>query len=197
MGRLGAAHLSEVVPEFLTDYLSSTEQPALLADDLAFVFFSGDGHHLWLLDESDSSLVLLQRFARPQLTPLMRDVPELARGVSAGLKWLDARYRALSEASDHGRVPAAMVNGLLSATNGEDVSSSPYWLCRLAVVESPHTSAARLTALAEDPDFWVRRAAQIQISRHANVIASPIEPDTSSRSAGDPLSIEVPFPEGD
>src|SRR5579862_5573659 len=34
MGRLGAAHLSKLVPEFLTDYLSSTEPPALLVDDL-------------------------------------------------------------------------------------------------------------------------------------------------------------------
>jgi hypothetical protein len=199
MGRLGAAHLSKLVPEFLADYLSSTEQPTLLVDDLVFLFFSGDGRHLWLLEESDSSLVLLHRFAVPQLTPLTRDPPELIRGVTSGLERLDARNRALSEFSGNGRVPLAIIRDLLSATNGEDVSTSPYWLCRLVAVESPQTSAAQLAALADDADFWVRRAAQIsqRVRLLSAPIANPTEPYRSNPSADDPLSIEVPFPQRD
>jgi hypothetical protein len=169
MGRLGAAHLSKVVPDFLADYLSSTKQPTLLVDDLVFVFFSGDGRHLWLLEESDSSLVLLHRFALPQLTPLSGDPPELLRGVTPGLKWLDARQRALSEFIGNGRVPSGMIKDLIKAANGEDVSTSQYWLCRLFAAESAQ-STARLVALADDADFWVRRAAQIQ---KAVPLASP------------------------
>jgi hypothetical protein len=170
MGRLGAANLSKLVPEFLTDYLSSTEPPATLVGDLVFVFFSGDGHHLWLLQESDSSLVLLHRFALPQFTPLTRDPPELIRVVTPGLEWLDARHRALSKFTDNGRFPSAMIRELLSAADGEDVFTSPYWLCRLVATESGQMSTARLAELTEDNDFWVRRAAQIQ---KADLLAKP------------------------
>ena len=38
MGRLGAEHLSKLVPEFLSDYLSSTEPPAILADGVRIFF---------------------------------------------------------------------------------------------------------------------------------------------------------------
>jgi hypothetical protein len=170
MGRLGAANLTRLVPGFLDDYLSSTEPPTILVEDLVFSFFSGDGHHLWLLEESDSSLVLLHRFALPQLTPVARHPPELDRGVTSGLEWLDARHRTLSDFSDKGRIPLGIIMDLISAANGDDVSASPHWLCRLIAVESPQTSAARLDALADDADFWVGRAARIQ---RAHLLAGP------------------------
>jgi hypothetical protein len=160
MGRVGAASISRFVPEFLNDYLASTELPTIIANDLVFVFFSGDGHHLWLLEESDSSLVLLHRFTLPQLTPFTHNPPELLRGVSSGLEWLDARHRTRHQASSNRRVPLGMVRDLLLAASGKDVSSSPYWLCRLAAADSSVTSTTRLDKLAEDADFWVRRAVQ-------------------------------------
>jgi hypothetical protein len=162
MGRIGAASINNIVPDFLDDYLSSTVEPTVLANDLVFVFFSGDGHQLWLLEESDSSLVLLHRFGRPQLTPLTHDPPESLRRVTPGLEWLDARHRAVREVSDNRRVPSGMVRDLLLAANGEDLSTSPYWLCRLVAADSVRISASRLNALATDSDFWVRRAAQFR-----------------------------------
>jgi hypothetical protein len=162
IGRIGAASITNMVPEFLDDYLSSTIAPTILAHDLAFVFFSGDGHRLWLLEESDSSLVLLHRFARPQLTPLTHDPPESVRRVTSGLEWLDARHRAVGDVSDNRRVPSGMVRDLLLAASGEDVSISPYWLCRLVAADSALISASRLDLLAADSDYWVRRAAQFR-----------------------------------
>jgi hypothetical protein len=159
---MGAASIGNLVPEFHADYLSSTVAPARLANDLAFIFFSGDGHQLWLLEESDSSLVLLHSFSLPQLIPLTRDPPESLRHVTPGLEWLDARHRALPEFSDNRRVPSGMVRDLLLAANGEDVSRSPYWLCRLVAADSPLISTSRLNALANDSDFWVRRAVQFR-----------------------------------
>jgi hypothetical protein len=166
MGRMGAASINNLVPEFLADYLSSTVLPTIFANDLAFVFFSGDGHQLWLLEESDSSLVLLHRFALPQLTPLTRDSPESLRHITPGLEWLDARHRALLYVSNNRRVPSGMVRDLLLAANGEDASTSPYWLCRLVAADSALISASRLNALTTDSDFWVRRAAQFRKAAH-------------------------------
>jgi hypothetical protein len=166
MGRTGAASINDLVPEFLADYLSSTVAPKILANDLAFVFFSGDGHQLWLLEENDSSLVLLHRFVRPQITPLTHNPPESLRRVTPGLEWLDARHRAVRDVSRSRRVPSGMVRDLLLAANGEDVSASPYWLCRLVAADSSMMSASRLNALATDPDFWVRRAAQLRKTAH-------------------------------
>ena len=160
MGRSGAASINNLVPQFSADYLSSTVAPTILADDLAFVFFSGDGHRLWLLEESDSSLVMLHRFARPQVTPLTSNPPESQRLITPGLEWLDARHRGVRDVSDHRRIPSGMVIDLLRAADGEDISTSPYWLCRLVATDSALTSPSRLKALATDSDFWVRRAAQ-------------------------------------
>jgi hypothetical protein len=162
MGRMGAASIGNVVPEFEADYLSSTIEPETLANDLAFVFFSGDGHQLWLLEESDSSLVLLHRFGLPQLIPLTRDPSESLRHVTAGLEWLDARHRILPEFSENRRVPSGMIRDLILAANGEDVSRSSYWLCRLVAADSPLIPASRLDALTDDPDFWVRRAVKFR-----------------------------------
>jgi hypothetical protein len=162
MGHLGAASISNTVPGFLADYMLSTEPPPFLANDLAFVFFSGDGHHLWLLEESDSSLVLLHQFALPQFIPLIRDSSEQLRHITAGLEWLDARHRDLSEASHNQRIPFDMVKDLLRAANGEDVSASPYWLCRLAAADCSTLPASRLDALANDSDFWVRRTVKLR-----------------------------------
>jgi len=160
MGRFGALEIGKQVSGFFDDYMSSTEPPAILTDELAFVFFSGDGHHLWLLEEADSSLALLHRFARAQFAPSTADPSEPRRLVTVGLKWLDARHRDLSEVSGHTRVPPAMVRDLVRNAAGEDVSGSAFWLCRLIAVDSPAISAAALAALASDADFWIRRAVQ-------------------------------------
>jgi hypothetical protein len=160
MGRVGAASIDEIVPDFLEDYLTSTEVPAILADDLAFVFFSGDGQRLWLLDESNSSLVLLHQFAHPQFPPLTREPPEILRHVTSGLEWLDARHRAVEDSSTHKRIPSGLVKDLTLALNGNDVSASPYWLCRLTATDVPLISSLQLEVMENDPDHWVRRAAR-------------------------------------
>jgi hypothetical protein len=105
---------------------------------------------------------LLHRFALPQLIPFSRDPPKPARHVTAGLEWLDARHRALPEVSKNRRVPSGIVRDLLLAANGEDVSTSPYWLCRLVAADSAVISTARLDTLASDADYWVRRAVQLR-----------------------------------
>ncbi len=167
MGRIGATAISNLGPEFLADYTSSTEQPAVLVNDVAFVFFSGDGRHLWMLEESDSSLVLLHRFALPQFIPFICDPPESLRKITSGLEWLDARQRVTTEVSSNRRIPSGMVRDLLRVAYAEDVSTSSYWLCRLVAADSPTISATRLDALANDNDFWIRRTVQLRSAAHS------------------------------
>lgn len=158
MGRLGAAAIDARAPGFAADYLASTRPPPVFADDLAFVFFSGDGRHLWLLNEADSSLVLLLAFAQPQFEALTDSVPEARRPVTAGLEWLDARGRGVSQSASP-RIPAAMADELLRAEAAR-LAASPYWLCRLAAAGA--APAAVLAILSTDPDPWVRRAAALR-----------------------------------
>lgn len=161
MGRRGAEALDARVPGFAADYRASTPHPAEVAEDLAFVFISGDGRHLWLLNEADSSLVLLLRFIRPQFPAEADSVPELARPVTAGLEWLDLRRRG-PEPGSHPRVPAALGAELLAPADPARLAVSPFWLCRLAATQAEAPSDPLLANLAADPDPWVRRAAQFR-----------------------------------
>jgi hypothetical protein len=160
MGRVGAALIDRQIPNFLSDYLSSTEPPQTLDSELAFVFFSSDGRHLWLLEESDSSLILLHEFALPQIGPFSTGLPpERLRHVTAGLEWLDARHRCLPDVSNNKRIPSGMISDLRRAASGENVSASPYWLCRLIAADAAPLGA-RIDAFANDIDPWVRRTVQ-------------------------------------
>jgi hypothetical protein len=161
MGRVGAALIDRQVPNFLSDYLSSTEPPQILDSDLAFVFFSGDGHHLWLLEENDSSLILLHKFSLPQIRPSTRAPPECLRHVTAGLEWLDARHRCLPAVSNNKRIPSGMVRDLRGVASGENVFASPYWLCRLIAADAAPLKV-QIDAFANDIDPWVRRTVQIR-----------------------------------
>jgi hypothetical protein len=161
MGLKGAAIIDKKIPDFLTDYLSSTPPPPTLSSDLAFTFFSSDGCHLWLLEESDSSLVLLHKFSLPQIKPSTRAPPEALRHVTAGLDWLDARHRRLPEVSHSDRIPSGMISDLRLLYKGGDLLASPYWLCRLIAADlTPLASQA--CAFTNDIDPWVRRAASIR-----------------------------------
>lgn len=158
MGRLGALAIARHVPGFAEDYLASTRTPAALADDLAFVFIGADGRHLWLLDEADSSLTLLLRFARPQFPAGTDRSPEADRPVTPGLAWLDLRSPG-PRTGHHPRIPPGLATGLA----GRPDPGSPCWLVRLAAVEQPAPSAGQLETLAADPDPWVRRAALVRL----------------------------------
>ncbi len=164
MGRLGAAAIDARAPGFAADYLAFTRPPSVLADDLSFVFFSGDGRHLWLLNEADSSLVLLLAFTQPQFEAQVDSVPEAHRPVTVGLEWLDARRRGAAPIATpivaSPRIPAAMADELLHAEGGR-LATSPYWLCRLAATQVAPPDAL-LATLAADPDPWVRRAAVLR-----------------------------------
>jgi hypothetical protein len=158
MGRVGASIIDREVPNFLADYLSSTEPPQTLDPELAFVFFSGDGRHLWLLEESDSSLVLLHKFALPQIGRPSAGLPaECLRHVTAGLEWLDVRHRSLPDVSGNKRIPSQMIGDLRRAASGENVSRSPYWLCRLIAADAVPLDGG-VDAFAGDSDPWVQRA---------------------------------------
>lgn len=161
MGRRGAEAIDARVPGFAADYGASTPPPPEVAEDLAFVFISGDGHHLWLLNEADSSLVMLLRFAMPQFPARADGVPELARPVTAGLEWLDLRRRG-PEPGTHPRVPAALAAELLAPADPARLAASRFWLCRLAATQAEAASDPLLANLAADPDPWVRRAAQLR-----------------------------------
>ena len=161
MGQKGAAIIDKQIPNFLSDYLSSTPPPPILSSDLAFTFFSSDGYHLWLLEESDSSLVLLHKFSLPQIEPSTRAPPEALRHVTAGLDWLDSRHRRLPDASHSKRIPSGMIRDLRLLDKGEDLLTSPYWLCRLIAADVTPL-AAQAYALTNDVDPWVRRAASIR-----------------------------------
>lgn len=158
MGRDGAQAMEERTPGFAADYLATTAPPAELADDLAFIYIGADGRHLWLLDEADSSLVLLLRFARPQFDAASAAAPELDRPVSRGLEWLDLRG-GRREAGDHPRIPAALARAL----TGHPDPASPCWLVRLAAVAGDGLDDRQLKILAADPDPWVRRAARLAL----------------------------------
>ncbi len=165
MGRRGAEAVGRHTPGFAADYLASTEPPRELVEDLVFVFFGADGRHLWLLDETDSSLVLLLRFAQPQFAASADAAPELARPITPALAWLDLRQRR--PASDvHHRIPGEMARLLAGEADGEEnpeaLANSPFWLCRLTATQEAALSSDSLRSLAADPDLWVRRAAQLR-----------------------------------
>lgn len=162
MGRLGAQAIDRLVPGFAADYRAFTPQPPLLVDDLAFVFFSGDGRHLWLLNEADSSLVLLLRFAKPQFAAAAGEAPEARRPVTAGLEWLDLRQRGGAHALSD-RIPVAMAAELLGTADPARLVASPFWLCRLTATQSETLGAVSCATLAADPDPWVRRAIHVRL----------------------------------
>lgn len=166
MGRRGAEAIDRWVPGFAADYRCSTPPPSLLADDLAFVFLSGDGRHLWLLNEADSSLVLLLRFVRPQFAAAAVESPEIQRPVTAGLEWLDLRQRGGSPGMP-GRIPAALAAELLGTADPARLALSPFWLCRLAATQAETLGEALCTTLATDPDPWVRRAIRVRLETPA------------------------------
>ncbi|MES2880348.1 MAG: gamma-glutamylcyclotransferase family protein [Pseudomonadota bacterium] len=163
MGLHGARALDAVAPGFFQAYRNSTAEPHLLLSDPVFVFFSPDGRHLWLLDEQDSSLTLLMRFAQSQLTSTTasssEQVAELSRPVTGELAWLDLRSRR-DQAVAHPWIPAAMAVELLQTPDDQlhELAHSGYWLCRLASSQSSKLTPAALATLSNDPDFWVRRA---------------------------------------
>jgi hypothetical protein len=167
MGRRGAEAIGRHTPGFAADYLASTEPPGELVDDLAFVFIGADGRHLWLLDETDSSLVLLLRFAQPQFAASADSAAELARPITPALAWLDLRQRR--PVSDvHPRISDAMAHlltGEANEANTDVLAASSCWLCRLTATQAASLSPDALQSLAADPDPWVRRAAQL---RHGN-----------------------------
>lgn len=161
MGRRGAEAIGRHTRRFAADYLASTEPPGELADDLAFVFFGADGRHLWLLDETDSSLVLLLRFAQPQFAAGADRAPELARPITPALAWLDARQRRPATGV-HPRIPGEMARLLTAEAGTEGLAAAPFWLCRLTATQAASVSPAVLQSLAADPDPWVRRAARLR-----------------------------------
>jgi hypothetical protein len=150
MGRLGAQRLDEQLPGFSSDYLQTTPVPEMLSADMRFVFFSRDARHVWLLQERDSSLVLLLKLAQPQfdggVSPDARPA-ELDRPISAAGREWDWRHRGAQHEGvlqDH---PAA-------------------WLNRLALTQSEQVDAGVLENLASDQDAWVRRAAIIRLGKN-------------------------------
>jgi len=165
MGRLGAEAIDRRVPGFAADYLASTPEPHLLADDLAFVFLSGDARHLWLLNEPDSSLVMLLRFDRPQFAPASVEAPEARRPVTAGLEWLDLRRRG--PPARPGRIPAALAAELLGQPDPGRLALSPFWLCRLTATQLETLSEVSCATLAADPDPWIRRAIHVRLETHS------------------------------
>ena len=167
MGLDGAAALTQRIPGFLQTYLDTTEPPGdRLDEQLAFVYFSRDGRHLWLLNEADSSLVLLLRCAQKQTTHDEADpdttIAELSRPITPGLAWLDVRHRDGAVAQLHTRIPADLAQALLNLphTPAQVALHSSHWLVRLALTQDSRLTEAGLLQLAQDRDHWVRRAAQ-------------------------------------
>ncbi len=169
MGRQGAESIDRVAPGFALEYLASTQLPPMLADDLAFVSFSADGRHLWLLNEADSTLVLLLRFSDAQVgadsKAVCGELQETQRPITPDLEWLDYRHRQ-SAAQPHPRIPDPMASELTLPSSDQSTASrlaaSSYWLCRLTATQRSDLPADLLTTLLADPDPWVRRAAQIR-----------------------------------
>jgi hypothetical protein len=167
MGRMGAEQLDAGIQGFLGDYLRGTELPTELAAHLSFVFFSADAMHLWLLCEADSSLVLLQRFERPQFAGLpvtgQQGIAELQRPITPHLAWLDLRSRHRAP-SLHPAIAQAMADLLTEQAPVPDrLCDSPFWLCRLSATQAAGVSAHQLQQLAADADHWVSRAARIEL----------------------------------
>lgn len=150
MGTRGAKRLNEQVPGFEDDFLQNTPVPDGLCADMRFLFFSRDGRHLWLLQERDSSLILLLRFKQAQFeTDLPADAvpPEWHRPISMDGKLQDWRFRGGDVPMNHTAYPVL-------------------WLERLALTQSDHVAGVTLKALAKDQDAWVRRAAIIRLGKN-------------------------------
>jgi len=64
MGFEGALAIEQCLPGFYRDYVESTLPCESLVKDLRQVFWSYDGSRLYLLDEKDSSVVLIHDFMR-------------------------------------------------------------------------------------------------------------------------------------
>jgi hypothetical protein len=63
MGILGAEKINKSTPGFLKDYVSSTEVCTSTVKELYLIFWSYDGKKLYLLNTSDSSVILLHSFS--------------------------------------------------------------------------------------------------------------------------------------
>jgi len=168
MGRRGASRLNDTVPGFSDDYLASTEPAGQLVDDLVFVFFSADGCHLWLLEEEDSSLVLLMRLRQPQFAPVISFPPEASRPITSGLEWLDVRTRQFRPGASVARIPPTLIEELTSKADPNSLRTSKFWISRMAAADSGRLSPSQLADLLHDDDPWVRRTAQIA-SGHEDV----------------------------
>lgn len=161
MGRLGAEAIDGRASGFVADYRASTRQPSVLAKDLAFVFISGEGRHLWLLNEADSTLVLLVQFRQAQFVATTDGVPEAARPITAGLEWLDQRRRS-TRPNVNRLIPEAMAEEITGPADASRLAASPYWFCRLAATQAEAVANRLLETLAADPDPWVRRASGLR-----------------------------------
>lgn len=171
MGWHGAQSIDRIVHGFSRDYIQSTTQPLSFTDDLAFTFISQDGMHLWLLNESDSSLVLLLKFREPQFTDSNNqtagNVPELLRPVTKKEEWLDIRNPNPSPKRSS-RLPWAMgiqfINNYRLMQNTGALAKSNFWLCRLAATQASDISSRLLDILSNDRDCWVSRAARLRMN---------------------------------
>ena len=117
------------------------------------------------------------------------------RRVTPGLEWLDARHRAVRDVSDSRRVPSGMVRDLLLAANGEDVSASPYWLCRLVRRKFVHNISISAKCPGDRSRFLGTPGSAIEKDGAYLLTATP-NPTKSYRSIqvpDDPLSISIPF----
>lgn len=150
MGHRGAQRLDHEVPGFAADYLQTTPVPGELCTDMRFVFFSRDARHLWLLEERDSSLILLLKFSQTQFDtdmPTNAIPPEWHRPVSAQTCAWDWRLRPSEGPKEGAACPAP-------------------WLERLAYTQTDRVNEASLNQLAQDQDAWVRRAAIIRLGKN-------------------------------
>lgn len=162
MGIEGARKIGRSVDNFFGDFIATTSIPSCQIEDIKQIFFSDDGIHMWLLNEPDSSLILIHKFNIPQFSPLSKSCAELGSNITSSLGYLDLRNQPSSYHESHVWIEFAAARHMTDPQFITSLSKHQCWLVRLAIADNPSTPRNVLLQLATDADPWVVRCANIR-----------------------------------
>lgn len=91
MGFLGALFVDTFAPGFYKDYTATTDPVEAVIRDIRQVFWGDDGRRLYLLDEKDSSVILLHDFGHPVFLAHSNNDIHLGRPATLNLATQDLR----------------------------------------------------------------------------------------------------------
>ena len=146
----GAWSINKSVDGFFSDYIASTHTPTANVNNIKQVYFDGSGFNLYMLDERDSSSVLLHSFHHSQLTSEpIPNRPSIQPVQYDKYKFLSKIAQDL-EAAKSPNTSSVELNNLSQHDN---------WLVKLVSCDNPNMPKSIVDQLKLDPDNWVARCA--------------------------------------